>query len=128
MASAASDTEFRRNERVVALQDLPGIPAGTPGKVELVNGLTWIRYRVAFENGVDRGSIDSAYLARPDDFDRRRAELAAAAERAAAAAEATDEGAGDVAADAGDGKVVNGVKVPARLLEMSKRARERLAS
>jgi hypothetical protein len=129
MAKAAlSDTEFRRNEQIVALQDLPGVPAGTAGKVELVNGLTWMRYRVKFDNGVDRGTIDGTYLARPDDYERRRGELADQAARAAEAADAAAGGDGDAVADAGDGKVVNGVTVPARLLEMSKRARERLAA
>ena len=44
-------TEFRRNEKVRALDDLPGVPKGTEGRVLLVAGFTWTRYRVAFDNG-----------------------------------------------------------------------------
>jgi hypothetical protein len=129
MAKAATvDNEFRRNERVVALQDLVGVPVGTAGRVLLVDGLSWIRYRVLFENGVDIGSLDPRVLARPNDFERRRAELEEGAARAAQAAETVDAGdAGGEAAAAGDGAVVNGVTVPAHLLERAQRARQRLA-
>src|SRR3954470_17497485 len=58
---------LRRKERVVAVNDLPGIPAGTPGKVIVVEGLTWIRYWVRFTNGVVRGSLNRRNLARPDE-------------------------------------------------------------
>ena len=125
---ALPDTEFRRNERVVALQDLVGVPAGTAGRVLLVDGLTWIRYRVLFENGVDIGSIDGSHLARPRDFERRRGELAEQASKEAVAA-TVDAGDGDGGAvAAGEGAVVNGVAVPTHLLERSQRARERLGA
>jgi hypothetical protein len=126
MASATSQTDFRRNEQVVALKDLPGIPAGTRGKVELVDGLTWTRYRVAFDNGVDRGTIDGSYLTRPGDFERRHAELEQEQSKAAEVAEATGDGEGDAVVDAGDSKVVNGVAVPPHLIERSRSARQRL--
>lgn len=67
------DGTLRRHERVVAAADLPGVPAGTPGKVILVDGITWIRYRVLFENGIDIGSLDRSVLARPDEWESRRA-------------------------------------------------------
>jgi hypothetical protein len=125
--SALADTEFRRNEKVVAVQELPGVPVGTPGKVLLVDGLTWMRYRVLFENGEDRGTIDGSYLARPQDVDRRIEEIAAGEARAAAAEAAAESGAdGADGAEVGEGNVVNGVSVPSHLLERSKRARERL--
>ena len=54
--------KLRRNDRVVAAVDLPGIPEGTPGRVKLVNGFTWLRYWVSFENGHDMGSLDRAQL------------------------------------------------------------------
>ena len=130
MAKAATvDTEFRRNERVVALQDLVGVAAGTPGRVLLVDGLSWIRYRVLFENGVDIGTLDPRYLARPNDFDRRRAELEESEARAARAAEApaADEAGGEAAA-VGDSAVINGVTVPAHLIERAQRARQRLTA
>ncbi len=65
----AATTEFRRKQTVVAREDLPGVPAGTPGTVLVSVGLTWERYRVLFDNGVEIGSIDPAKLATPDDPD-----------------------------------------------------------
>ena len=49
--------------------DLPGVPAGTPGKVTLKNGFRWKRYRVYFENGSDIGSLDRAQLALRKEWD-----------------------------------------------------------
>ena len=125
MAKAALEDEFRRNERVVVLDDLPGIPAGTAGKVLLVDGLSWIRYRVLFENGEDRGSLDASVLARPQDFERRRAAREAGAQATVAVAAGGEEESAEAAAS-GEAKAVNGVSVPGHLLERSKRARERL--
>jgi hypothetical protein len=107
---------------------LPGVPAGTRGRVYLVEGFTWTRYRVLFDNGVDIGSLDGAVLARPRDFAsalERREQAAIAAESAAEQAEAAAE---EDAAPAGEDKTVNGVSVPAHLLDRSRRARERLAA
>lgn len=65
-------------DRVVNTVDLPGVPAGTRGRVILKSGLDrpgtdefeWIRYRVLFEtdhpNGTDVGSLDRAVLQRID--------------------------------------------------------------
>ncbi len=64
---------FHKREKVVAAIDLPGIPAGTPGKVVLVSGISWIRYRVFFENGAEMGSLDHRHL-------DRRAEWAGSAQ------------------------------------------------
>jgi hypothetical protein len=58
--------QLRRNDRVVAAVDLPGVPAGTPGRVKLVNGFAWVRYWVSFENGRDIGSLDRSQLALVD--------------------------------------------------------------
>jgi hypothetical protein len=119
-------TEFRRNERVRTLDDLPGVPLGTEGKVLLVDGFTWTRYRVAFDNGYDLGSIDGSHLSRPKEFDAALAQRDAATSTAVA----TTNGGGDeaVAAGGGEDKVVNGVAVPALLLERSRLARERLSA
>lgn len=127
MAKGAIATEFRRNEAVRALDDLPGVPQGTRGKVLLVDGFTWTRYRVAFENGHDLGSIDGAHLSRADEYEAALAHRAKAAEQADVA---TEEATGDeaAAASSGEGAVVNGVTIPAHLLERSRRARERLAA
>ncbi|MGH9290021.1 MAG: hypothetical protein ACRD0V_17295 [Acidimicrobiales bacterium] len=127
MAKAALDG-FKRNEWVKNIDNLPGVPAGTKGRVYLVEGFAWTRYRVLFDTGVDIGSLDGAVLARPRDFGsalERREQAAAAAEAAAEEAEASAE---EGAAPGGEGKTVNGVSVPAHLLDRSKRARERLAA
>jgi len=120
-------TEFRRNERVRVLDDLPGVPKGTEGKVLLVDGFTWTRYRVAFDNGYDLGSIDGGHLSRPKEFD---AALEQREARTTAVA-TTSNGDGESAAtaeSAGESKVVNGVSVPGHLLQRSKSARERLGA
>jgi hypothetical protein len=57
-----ADTEFVRKDRVVAAQDRPGVPEGTPGTVVMVTGLSWIRYRVHFDNGVELNLLDGRYL------------------------------------------------------------------
>jgi hypothetical protein len=123
-------TEFRRNEKVKTLDDLPGVPKGTVGKVLLVDGFTWTRYRVAFDNGYDLGSIDGGHLARPKEYEAALEQREKAAEQEAKAAEAAESATGDEGGggDGGGDKVVNGVTVPAHLLERSKRARERLAA
>jgi hypothetical protein len=128
MAKRLGPDEFRRGETVKTLDPLPGVPPGTAGRVYLVDGFAWTRYRVLFENGIDVGSLDGTTLARPRDYtaalDRR--EQAANAEAAAAVATVEDaaSGGGGVGAE----KVVNGVTVPNMLLERSKRARERLTA
>lgn len=59
--SAPAD-RFARKDRVTAAQDLPGVPDGEPGVVVTVNGLSWIRYRVRFDNGVELNLLDARYL------------------------------------------------------------------
>ncbi|MEM9038245.1 MAG: hypothetical protein AAGA99_22985 [Actinomycetota bacterium] len=58
---------FRRREKVVTTVDLPGVPAGTPGKIRTEAGYTWYRYFVSFENGVELSSVDAGALRRPGD-------------------------------------------------------------
>jgi hypothetical protein len=67
MAKASGD-QLKRHEKVVAAVDLPGVPAGTPGKVFLASGVTWIRYRVRFANGVEIGTLDRSTLVRRDEW------------------------------------------------------------
>jgi hypothetical protein len=132
MAKAATaDTEFHRHDKVVANVDLAGMPAGvphtpagTPGKVTVVDGFTWTRYRVLFENGVDRGFLDGGDLVRPKDFIPVDQRVAVEAEAPSAASDDGDAG-GD-AGSGDDGGSRGGV--PAHLLERSKKARERLAA
>lgn len=57
-----AETELSRKDRVTAAQDLPGVPAGTPGVVVMVTGLSWTRYRVRFDNGVELNLLDRRYL------------------------------------------------------------------
>jgi hypothetical protein len=126
MAKAPTIDRFRRGETVKTLDALPGVPEGTRGRVNLVAGFAWTRYRVLFENGVDVGSLDGSTLARPKQFDEALARRAEAAQAEEATAEESE--AGDGAAAAGEGKTVNGVSIPAHLLDRSKRARERLTT
>ena len=117
-------TEFRRNERVRVLDDLPGVPKGTEGKVLLVDGFTWTRYRVAFDNGYDLGSIDGGHLSRPKEFESALEQR----EVATTAVATTSNGDGAAVEPAGESKSVNGVSVPGHLLERSQRARGRLSA
>ena len=75
-----SENELKLRDRVVSTVDLPGVPAGTPGKVILRNGFTWKRYRVLFEtdepNGTDVGSLDRSVLQRIDKDGKPLAEAA----------------------------------------------------
>lgn len=61
-ASISTTKVFKRRQKVVAAVDLPGVPAGTPGKIWIVSGVTWIRYHVAFENGGELANLDAAQL------------------------------------------------------------------
>ena len=128
MAKRLGPAEFRRGETVKTLDPLPGVPQGTRGRVYLVDGFAWTRYRVLFDNGIDVGSLDGTALARPADYTAalERRDKAAEAEEAAAVAAVEDAAAGGAAG--GAEKVVNGVTVPALLLERSKRARDRLSA
>lgn len=122
--AASGFREFKRNQKVKALEDLPGVPRGTEGRVLLVDGFAWTRYRVVFENGVDIGSIDASKLCVPKQFEAALAERAEAAAAASEEPGANGETAEEVAA-AGEDKLAGGVSVPAHLLERSRRARGR---
>jgi hypothetical protein len=54
--------ELRTKQTVYAAQPLPGVPEGTKGFVIMPGGLTWHRYRVRFDNGVELGLLDRAQL------------------------------------------------------------------
>lgn len=129
---------FRKNETVVATEDLPGVPEGTIGKVKLINGFDWVRYWVFFENGVDHGSIDGSVLVRPQhwrQFQREREQREIEAEEAefralttkSDPAAATNGAAATADAPAGDDpNAALRAMVPAHLLEKAKEARARL--
>jgi len=68
-----ADTEFVQKDNVFAAQDLPGVPEATPGRIVMVTGLSWIRYRVRFENGVELNMLDARYLKPAPAKNRRHA-------------------------------------------------------
>lgn len=116
--------------RVVAVRPLVGIPEGTAGRIELVAGLTWIRYWVHFDNDVWLGSVDKdAVVAEDDwpDYQERRAAAAVEAARRATEAPAPEVSAPAVeaapAADAGASS-----KIPAALLARSQAAKAKKAA
>jgi hypothetical protein len=126
MATATTTVpDLRKGTKVVATADLRDVPEGTKGKVILVDGFTWIRYWVRFDNGVALGSIPRSKLATP-------AELKARAERGDEDEAEADEAGGDDggAADDGDGGGVttaSGTFVPQKFIERAAAARARLA-
>ena len=69
MAPAPQDGSFAAHDKVVAAEDLPGVPAGTLGKVMLRTGFSWIRYRVHFDNGVEVPWLEAEQLCRPKDYE-----------------------------------------------------------
>ena len=128
-AVMAPQDALDRKELVFARHDMPGIPAGTRGKVTFVEGFTWIRYWVRFENGVIRGSINRKNLATRAEWQRildRRAQGLPDDETASAASGGGGGGAGADGEAAAAGAVVNGVSIPAFLLERSQNRRAAL--
>lgn len=124
--------DIKRNAKVVAFEDLPGVPEGTKGKVALVGGFDkWIRYYVNFENGVGLSSINRPFLAPAKQYDTLVAKRTAAVDSGvfdvvATAATAGGDDAGDAGAAAAGGVTINGVDVPAHLIQRSADARVRL--
>lgn len=55
---------FRDHDHIKATEGIPGVPAGTPGMVIGSTGLSWVRYRVRFANGVERNLLDARLLTR----------------------------------------------------------------
>lgn len=113
-------TRIRSGAKVRATTDLPGVPAGTAGKVAMSNGITWKRYWVRFENGELIGHVDHDKIVISRAWDQYHA----AKEAAAAAAEAGVSIAGDAGggvAEAAD----NAFGVPQYLLDRTKSALER---
>lgn len=120
---------LKKRAKVVARNDLRDVPEGTRGRVVLVNGMTWIRYWVRFENGVYLGSINRNDLASEDEWKRHLAGENVWGE------EIEDDDTGDDAGDtvaaaaSGDGSTTpSGTVIPQYLIERSKAARERLGA
>ena len=69
MATDHTTGSFAAHDKVVAAVDLPGVPAGTRGKVMLRNGFSWVRYRVYFDNGVEVPWLEGDQLASPKEYE-----------------------------------------------------------
>ena len=122
MAKTATPN-LRKGDKVVTTADLRNVPEGTAGKVIVVNGLTWIRYWVRFDNGEVLGSISRDKLATKQDL----------ADQANGVGLATaDDGAGDgageavAADDTGGVTTPNGTFVSQKHIDRAKAARARL--
>src|SRR3954447_17598810 len=115
MPSSTITQDLHKGDKVVASADLRGVPAGTEGRIALVNGLTWVRYWVRFDNGVAIGSVNRSHLATPEEWERKLN----GTDEAAAAPEAEAAGS-DGAGDGGGGGGVttpNGAVVPQKLID-----------
>lgn len=82
MVKISTEPLFRRYQKVVAVEDLRGVPAGTEGKVLAVQGLTWIRYHVLFTNGVQLANVDGAAVVDKGEWEERDRERRRAERRA----------------------------------------------
>lgn len=119
---------LRKKEIVKAAINLRGVPEGTMGRVILSSGLDWVRYWVAFDNGVEIGSLHRNKLVREVEWDayilqRERSQEIAEAESSTEALDTSEEA--DAQSSGSGGVEVNGVLVPQLLLDRSKAALER---
>ena len=117
-------TTLQAQDRVTLTRDIRGVPEGTHGKVKVVQGLTWARYWVQFDNGQWVGSVSAADLVRHGDYEefkKRRAEEALRPKVEEKPVEAPAASAGAAAGGAAS-------RVPAHLLERSQKARARKAA
>ena len=127
--TATAPQQLSKRAKVVARTDLEGVPEGMAGRVQMVNGLTWIRYWVRFDNGAWLGSIDRSALATEDEWKRFQAgETDVFGDVGTDAA--TDDGAEAAGGDGGGGgkATPSGTLVPQKLLDRSAAARTRLGA
>lgn len=120
MAKKQERQTLSRKEKVRAAVDMRNVPEGTAGSVLLANGVTWVRYWVKFENGIEIGSIHRDKLVRAEDWtqylvDRENTEEAAAELEGTETAIETSEGPSKSTSD--NSVSVNGVTVPQLLLD-----------
>ena len=73
--------DLRLGDKVRTTVDLPGVAAGTEGKVILANGFNWQRYRVLFADGIELGDLDHRHLEPIGRAARRLAKAAKVAAR-----------------------------------------------
>ena len=62
---APESSTLKKGARVVVIADLPGVAAGTAGRVGRSIGIKTVRYRVQFENGVNTLSVAESKLVSP---------------------------------------------------------------
>jgi len=118
---------LQKKEIVKAAINLRGVPEGTMGRVILSSGLDWVRYWVAFENGVELGSLHRDKLVREAEWDAYLVQRERSQEIAESDSEGQDSSGGSDSPSSGSGGVeVNGVLVPQLLLDRTKAALERL--
>lgn len=125
MAKQQNPEILRRKEEVKAAVDLLGVPEGTVGRIMLSNGLTWIRYWVRFDNGVEMGSIHREKLVRTSEWDRFLEDRELALTESPADNETSAEADAASDDDAGGGALVNGVQIPQLLLDRTQSALDR---
>ena len=96
------------------------------GRVILSSGLDWVRYWVAFENGVEVGSLHRDKLVREAEWDAYLCSVNAV-KKSLKMTEGQDTSPESDTQSSGSGGVeVNGVLVPQLLLDRTKAALERL--
>ncbi len=118
---------LQKKEIVKAAINLRGVPEGTMGRVILSSGLDWVRYWVAFDNGVELGSLHRDKLVREAEWDAYLVQRERSQEITESDSEGQDSSQESDSQSLGSGGVeVNGVLVPQLLLDRTKAALERL--
>jgi hypothetical protein len=121
---------YKRGQKIRIVDDIPGHPAGSTGKVAVANGFTWLRYWIRFSDGSTVGHVDHGSVVKAKDYDTflvaRDREAVEAEHAATHTEEVADAGAGGGGA-AGGGVEVNGVMIPQLLLDRAAAARTRLS-
>ena len=116
---------LQKKEVVKAAINLRGVPEGTTGQVILSNGLDWVRYWVAFDNGVEVGSLHRDKLIREDEWDDYVLKREQTLQKAENETELTDDSEEPPSSSGSGGVEVNGVLVPQLLLDRTQAALER---
>ena len=116
---------LQKKEVVKAAINLRGVPEGTTGQVILSNGLDWVRYWVAFDNGVEVGSLHRDKLVREDEWDDYLLKREQTLQKAENETELTDDSEEPPSSSGSGGVEVNGVLVPQLLLDRTQAALER---
>ena len=116
---------LQKKEVVKAAINLRGVPEGTTGQVILSNGLDWVRYWVAFDNGVEVGSLHRDKLIREDEWDDYLLKREQTLQKAENETELTDDSEEPPSSSGSGGVEVNGVLVPQLLLDRTQAALER---